>query len=98
MRRYLCCAILTLAASGLPLLAAEKIVGGAQAGAKVETPDPAAAFAKRDLAEGILRDLAQTAGKELDPAYRAKTLDELLKLSADQLSRLAAGEKSKTIA
>jgi hypothetical protein len=91
MKRYLGCAFLASFTVVLPAMAAERVVGGIPAGAPAPAADPAADWAKRDLAERILRDLRDTMGKDLDARYRANLMRELLALPEAELEQRAAG-------
>jgi hypothetical protein len=93
-------AILILGALSLPALAADRPVAGAAPPGESApvAASPAADFARRDLVEGILRDARQTAGKELDPRFRAAVTEKLLALPEAELSRLAGrSDALKTI-
>ena len=99
MKRQLLCAILLLSMTRLPLLAAGQIAGAPPAGEKAPAvADPTADFARHDLAEGILRNLRDTLGKDLDASARAAAMDRLLALSTDDLARLAAADKATLLA
>ncbi len=99
MRPHLCCAILLLGATtSLPLLAAGQVPGGPPAGEKAGAPaSPTADFAKSDQVEGILRDLREAMGKDLDPHLRADIIGKLLALPADELAKLAAADRATLI-
>jgi len=82
---------LILAISSVPARAADRPVhGAAPAGESARAAEaPAAAFAKRDLVEGILRDARERAGKELDARFRANAAAKLSALSVEELTKLA---------
>jgi hypothetical protein len=96
MKRHLCCAMLLLGVTtSLPLLAAGPVTGAPPAGEKAPAAaDATADFAKRDLIESILGSLRATLGKDIDANTRAAATSRLLLLSADDLNRLAAGDKT----
>ena len=91
MKRHFGCAFLVLFTVSLPAVAAERVAGGVPAGAPAPAADPSADWAKRDLAERILRDLRDAMGKDLDARYRANLMRELLALPEAELERRAAG-------
>jgi hypothetical protein len=82
------------------------IFGNPAAGEKVSSdPSPSTApivdttpdFAKRDAAEVLLRNLRDLLGKDLDPQSRTATMNRLLALSTEELTRLATADRATLI-